>query len=67
MPVPRFQLPEIVDGPQVPAPLPLSGEAMPSSFSAAAIVRAESPEAYSVKMRVTMSASVSLIVCADDA
>lgn len=53
--MPRFQLPEMVDGPQVPLLLPLSGEAMPSSFSAAAMTRAERPEAYSVKMRMTIA------------
>ena len=31
--VPRFQLPEIVEGPHVPSPLPASGALMPSALS----------------------------------
>jgi hypothetical protein len=59
--VPRFQFPEIVDGPQVPDPLLLLGLAIPSSFSRAAIARAECPASYSRKIRSTIVAYCGMI------
>ncbi|OHC54920.1 MAG: hypothetical protein A3D16_00450 [Rhodobacterales bacterium RIFCSPHIGHO2_02_FULL_62_130] len=58
MPVPRFQLPEIVEKDHDPDPFPPErGAGMPSRFSPMAIARALRPRSYSVKIRRTIAAS----------